>query len=75
MLLAETATGHLVEVLDLQALFNPFSATVRGCLHFGEEAQDPEPFDKTRLSFPSGEALPRCWTDADYRRDESRQSA
>ncbi|PVY70073.1 hypothetical protein C8D92_110104 [Tamilnaduibacter salinus] len=72
MLLAEKATGHLVEVLDLQGLFNPLEPTVRGCLHFGEEAQDPEPFDKSKLAFPSGEALPRCWTDAHYR-DRLRQ--
>ncbi|MBD3658286.1 MULTISPECIES: acetyltransferase [Marinobacter] len=68
MLLAEKTTGHLVEIQDLQALFNPFAATVSGCLHFGEEAQDPEQFDKQGLGFPSGEALPRCWTDPDYRR-------
>lgn len=67
MLLAERSTGHLVEILDLKALFNPFEATVKGCLHFGEEAQDPEQFGKTDLHFPSGEALPRCWTDPNYR--------
>lgn len=68
MLLAEQSTGHLIEIVDLAALFNPFEPRVTGCLHFGEEAQDPESFDKTRLKFPSGEPLPRCWTDANYRR-------
>lgn len=67
MLLAEKSTGHLVEIVDLPALFNPFASEVRGCLHFGEEAQDPEAFGKDRLVFPSGEALPRCWLDANYR--------
>ncbi|SDW82207.1 acetyltransferase [Marinobacter mobilis] len=67
MLLAEHSTGHLVEILDLGALFNPFESRVTGCLHFGEEAQDPEPYEKEKLMFPSGEALPRCWVDADYR--------
>ena len=32
-------------------------------LHYGEEAQDPEAFDKQALCFLSGEDLPRCWTD------------
>ncbi|MDX1799783.1 MAG: acetyltransferase [Marinobacter sp.] len=68
MLLAEKATGHLVEVLDVTALVDPLEATVRASLHYGEEAQDPERFDKTLLAFPSGEPLPRCWTDPDYRR-------
>ncbi|MDX1757429.1 MAG: acetyltransferase [Marinobacter sp.] len=67
MLLAEKSTGHLVEILDLQSLFNPFEPAVQGCLHFGEEAQDPEQFDKGKLEFPSGEPLPLCWTDANYR--------
>lgn len=71
MLLAEQSTGHLVEVLDLGELFNPFASQVTGCLHFGEEAQDPEPYDKAQLVFPSGEALPRCWVDANYRRGGS----
>lgn len=68
MFVAEKATGHLIEVLDTQALFDPHSQQVRGSLHYGEEAQDPELFKKSELAFPSGEALPVCWTDPDYRR-------
>lgn len=68
MLLAEKSTGHVIEVLDIQALLDPLDSTVRGSLHYGEEAQDPELFAKSELSFPSGEALPQCWTDPDYRR-------
>ena len=30
--------------------------------------QHPELFKKAELAFPSGEALPVCWTDPDYRR-------
>lgn len=71
MLLAEKATGHMIEIRDLAALFNPFEREVTGCLHFGEEAQDPEPYNKTELVFPSGETLPRCWTDANYRKPGS----
>ncbi len=71
MLLAEKSTGHIVEVLDLHALFDPLKNTVKASLHYGEEAQDPEAFDKSGLRFPSGEALPICWTDADYRQKQS----
>lgn len=67
MLLAEKATGHIVEVLDTLALIDPHEATVKGSLHYGEEPQDPEQFPKAELKFPSGEDLPRCWTDPDHR--------
>ena len=60
MFVAEKATGHLIEVLDTQALFDPHVQQVRGSLHYGEEAQDPESFAKSDLAFPSGEALPVC---------------
>ncbi|WP_152205735.1 acetyltransferase [Marinobacter changyiensis] len=68
MFLAEKSTGHMIEVLDIKALFDPNKSTVKGSLHFGEEAQDPEAFEKAGLNFPSGESLPLCWTDPDYRR-------
>jgi len=51
----------LVEVLDLTQLFDPFEAQVLGRLHAGEELQDPQPWPKDELRFPSGEALPSCW--------------
>ena len=72
MLLADRSTGHLIEILDSQALMDPLATTVRGSLHYGEEAQDPEQFAKEELGFPSGEALPLCWTDPDYRRRGNR---
>ncbi|QSP95480.1 acetyltransferase [Marinobacter salinisoli] len=68
MFVAETSTGHLIEVLDAQSLFDPHKTQIEGSLHYGEEAQDPEMYEKSDLSFPSGEALPRCWTDPHYRR-------
>lgn len=68
MLLAEKSTGHVIEIQDTHALVDPLESTVRGSLHYGEEAQDPELFAKSELSFPSGEALPQCWTDPNYRR-------
>ena len=59
--------GDLVEVLDLPALFDLFQGEVSGRLHAGEEMGDREAFPKGDLAFPSGEALPRCWTDANYK--------
>ncbi|MFC6671753.1 acetyltransferase [Marinobacterium aestuariivivens] len=73
MFLKEKSSGHLVEVISLPDLFNPFHASVTGRYNHGEEAQDPEEFGKDNLIFLSGEALPRCWTDAHYRDDEVRR--
>lgn len=67
MYLKQMRSGDLVEVIDLPGLFDPFAASVRGRLHAGEELQDPADFAKSELVFPSGEALPRCWLDPDYR--------
>ncbi|MEX2473789.1 acetyltransferase [Marinobacter sp.] len=67
MFVAERSTGHMIEVLDTQALFDPHKSRVKGSMHYGEEAQDPELYDKAALGFPSGEALPACWTDPNYR--------
>jgi hypothetical protein len=67
MLLKDTETGWLVEVLDLGALYNPFAAQVLGQHCAGEELQDPTYFLKSQLVFPSGEPLPRCWLDPRYR--------
>ena len=53
--------SSLVEVLDVQQLFDPFGTTVLGRLHAGEELQDPAALSKVELSFPAGEPLPRCW--------------
>ena len=71
MYLKEKDAGHLVHVLDLQGLFDPHDQSVKCERHYGEEAQDAEQFQKAGLVFPSGEALPRCWTDPHYRDKES----
>lgn len=67
MFLKDKKTGDAVEVIDLAALFDPCVDSLRGRFHAGEEMQDAETFAKAGLVFPSGEALPRCWTDPDYR--------
>ena len=64
------SAGHeasLVEILDLRQLADPFSTVVAGRIHGGEEIQDPHHFAKAELRFPSGEDLPRCWSDPHYR--------
>jgi len=53
--------SSLVEVLDLPQLMDPFEPEVLGRLHAGEELQDPQPWPKAQLRFPSGEDLPLCW--------------
>lgn len=72
MFLKEKSGPHLVEVLSVTDLFDPHKTTLPGRYHYGEEAQDPETFAKAELVFPSGEVLPRCWTDPHYRDDEVR---
>ncbi len=67
MFLKQISTGDMVEVLSLNDLFNPNRADLVGRYTAGEELQDPEKFAKADLKFPSGEALPVCWTDVHYR--------
>lgn len=66
MFMKHVPTGDLVEVIDLQDVINPASATVRARAHTGDIIQRPENFLKQELVFPSGEALPVCWSDAHY---------
>ncbi|MED5387218.1 MAG: acetyltransferase [Pseudomonadota bacterium] len=72
MFLKEAQSGHLVQIVDLTELVNPLRQQVSGRYHHGEEAQETEPFPKSGLIFPSGEALPQCWVDAHYRDAEIR---
>ncbi len=67
MLLQSKDNGSIVEILDIQELINPVSDIVKGQNQLGEEEQDPISYKKENLVFPSGESLPRCWVDANYR--------
>ncbi len=67
MYLKHEPSGDMVEILDMDKLFDPFASEVKGRFHAGEEMQEPAPFRKADLVFPSGESLPRCWTDPHYR--------
>lgn len=67
MFMKDKKSGNLVELLGLNELFDPFHKKVVGRFHAGEEMADPANFAKADLSFPSGEDLPRCWVNPDYR--------
>jgi len=70
MFLKHQSTGKLAQVVELKDLMNPLHEQVAVRFHYGEEAQDPETVDKQDLLFPSGEGLPRAWTDPHYRDEE-----
>lgn len=67
MFLKQKSSGDLIELLEIQNLYDPFQQKVLGKCHAGEEMQDPETFLKSELIFPSGESLPSCWLDPDYK--------
>ena len=70
MFLKNLENDHLVEILNISDLFNPFKADVEGRYHWGEEVQEPDKFRKIDLIFPSGEKLPQCWLNSHYRDEE-----
>jgi hypothetical protein len=67
MLLKDKQSDALIEVEDVGMLVNAGEAAVSGRSQLGEEEQDLEDYVKASLMFPSGEDLPRCWVDLDYR--------
>jgi len=66
MYLMHKPSGELVEVLNLDSLFNPYQKDVNGRFLAGDELQAPAAFVKDDLVFPSGETLPRCWVNPAY---------
>lgn len=71
MFLKEKSTGNTVEVLYLSELFSLYDDTLQGRYRIGEEISSTESFDKSDLIFTSGEELPRCWRDQNYREQET----
>jgi hypothetical protein len=67
MLLQSKSSDATIEIEDLETLFNPLKEEIHGKIQEGQEEQDPEPFAKQDLTFASGEDLPRCWIDPNYR--------
>jgi hypothetical protein len=66
MFLKQKDTGHLVEVLSIEDVYDPCQPNVIARSHAGQEMQDAETYPKDNLMFPSGEPLPLCWIDRHY---------
>jgi len=75
MFMKEKKSGDLIRIEELDALHNPHQAHVLGRDQSGEEEQDVMRYSKDSLVFPSGESLPRCWTDPSYQIDALQSSA
>ena len=67
MLVKRRDDPTLIKLMHPEDLFDPFKNAVEGRQQGGEEEQPPQSFEKTQLIFPSGESLPKCWTDPNYR--------
>ncbi|PLZ95969.1 acetyltransferase [Fischerella thermalis CCMEE 5268] len=67
MLLQLKDSGELLKILDVQELIDPSIDSIHARDQEGQEEQSPESYKKEDLVFPSGENLPRCWIDANYR--------
>ncbi len=67
MVLQDKSSSSQIEIQDLETLFNPLKNEIEGKIQEGQEEQDPQMFIKQDLTFASGEDLPRCWLDPNYR--------
>lgn len=70
MLLKNRDSEDLIEVSDVTDLINPFKEEIMGQMQSGQNEQPAEAFEKANLVFPSGEELPACWLDGDYKLKE-----
>ena len=71
MILQKKDNGTLIEIEDLIGMIDPNQMELMGRVQSGEEEQEPELVRKQNLIFPSGESLPRCWLDPDYRQHQA----
>ena len=67
MLLKSKTEESLIQISEIDELIDPFKDKVNGQVQAGQNEQPPEPFDKKDLVFPSGESLPQCWIDSNYK--------
>ena len=67
MLLKSKEEDGLVEIQEVSELIDPFKEEVMAQIQEGQNEQPPEPFKKSDLIFPSGEELPQCWLDSNYK--------
>jgi hypothetical protein len=68
MFLQEFSSGNLIRIQNVEELIDPFAEHLIGCVQSGEEEQEPRDFSKTDLCFPSGEPLPDCWKNPEWKR-------
>ncbi|MEA5514521.1 acetyltransferase [Nodularia sp. UHCC 0506] len=68
-------SGDIVKILDFQELIDPNNNIIHAQDQLGEEEQEPDTYKKQNLVFPSGESLPRCWVDANYRHPQLSSSS
>ncbi|MDJ0591583.1 MAG: acetyltransferase [Pleurocapsa sp. MO_226.B13] len=67
MLLKSTKEDGLVQISEIEELIDPFKDKVTGQIQAGQNELPPEAFNKKDLVFPSGESLPVCWLDSNYK--------
>lgn len=67
MLLKNKNDDGLVKISEIDELIDPFKEQVTGQTQAGQNEQPPKPFNKKDLVFPSGESLPVCWLDSNYK--------
>jgi hypothetical protein len=67
MLLKNKEDDGLIEISEVEELIDPFKDQVAGQIQEGQNEQPPELFNKEDLVFPSGENLPLCWLDSNYK--------
>ena len=67
MLLKSKEDDALIEIQEVDELIDPFKEEVMGQMQEGQNEQPPESFKKSDLVFPSGEKLPQCWVDSNYK--------
>ena len=68
-------SDDIIKVIDFQELIDPSTNIIHAQDQLGEEEQEPDSYNKQNLIFPSGEGLPRCWVDANYRHPQLSSSS
>lgn len=68
-------TNDLVKIVNFEELIDPNTDSVHAQDQEGQEEQETDVFRKDELVFPSGESLPQCWIDANYRQVSYRKAS
>lgn len=67
MLLKSQQEDGLIKIKEVDELIDPFKEEIMGQVQAGQNEQPPKSFQKSDLLFPSGEKLPQCWVDSNYK--------